>query len=218
MILYAYNKSKILSAIIIICLLITLYNLPAGYIDFVHITTMFPYFVIGLIFFKNQEIIFYHSKCILYFSLLIFIIFSFFWQSNEYNIYTHLFEWNISYFKLYLIRTIIGTSGSISIILFVKQIIEHRQKSRFVINFAKIGNATLGIYVFQYFIIARFINLYCIPYISNLNILHGTKSEYIFYDFILTPIISIIILFTCYSLVLLIRKNNITKLIFLGEK
>lgn len=212
-----FLKSRIFFYITILVTFLCIRILPPQYVDFVHITTMFPYFIIGLLFYNYQNKIFKNHKLIMTLSLMIFIILSHFWQSNEYNIYTHPIEWNSQYLRLYLIRTIIGTTGSLSIILIIKKFL-YKQNSNWVTKIAQIGNATLGIYIFQYFIIARFINLKCLPYIAYLNILKGTNVESLFYDFILTPIISLIILIVCWLLVLIIRKNNITKLFFLGEK
>lgn len=212
-----FLKSRIFFYITILVTFLCIRILPPQYVDFVHITTMFPYFIIGLLFYNYQNKIFKNHKLIMTLSLMIFIILSHFWQSNEYNIYTHPIEWNSQYLRLYLIRTIIGTTGSLSIILIIKKIL-YKQNSNWVTKIAQIGNATLGIYIFQYFIIARFINLKCLPYIAYLNILKGTNFESFFYDFILTPIISLIILIVCWLLVLITRKNNITKLFFLGEK
>lgn len=103
-------------------------------------------------------------------------------------------------------------------ILLIRKLVNKIDNKVWIKKFGNLGNATLGIYIFQYFIIARFINLYLIPYIYDMNIFNDTVYENFFYDIVISPIISLLILIICYTMVMVIRMNKITRLIILGEK
>ena len=51
-----------------------------------------------------------------------------------------------------------------------------------------------------------------------MNIFNDTVYENFFYDIVISPIISLLILIICYTMVMVIRMNKITRLIILGEK
>ena len=87
-----YEKSSISLYIFIIIFMFVILNIPVQNIDFVHSLTMFPYFIIGIVFYKYKKQIFVYDKFIFIISLSIFSLMSIFWQSNEYNIYTHHIE------------------------------------------------------------------------------------------------------------------------------
>lgn len=213
-----YERSSISLYIFIIIFMLVILNIPVQNIDFVHSLTMFPYFIIGIVFYKYKKQIFVYDKFIFIISLSIFSLMSIFWQSNEYNIYTHYIEWTTSYLLIYLVRTIIGISGSMAMILLIRKLVNKIDNKVWIKKIGNLGNATLGIYIFQYFIIARFINLYLIPYIHNMNIFNDTMYEDFFYDIVISPIISLLVLIICYTMVMVIRMNKITRLIILGEK
>ena len=70
----------------------------------------------------------------------------------------------------------------------------------------KLGYDSLGIYIIHVFIM-RFLNCYA----------KGLSTNHIYVDYMLCIIVSIIVCEALHYLIVVIRKNSFTKLIFLGE-
>lgn len=178
------------------------------YLNYNNTISMLPFFLGGLLLHKYDDWIFHHAVPILTLSCTTWMSILFFFDISDYSIYHHPFAYNgMSIFAI-LLRTIVGFSGSMTILLLIKNMCEHRQS--FVINvLAKIGGMTLGIYCIQV-LFAEIGNRIFAPYLDLL--------PRILYDFIITPFYSIAVIVLCYYIIIQLRKNKHIRLLLLGEK
>lgn len=131
--------------------------------------------------------------------------------------YTFLFAWDTISLKIYAIRTLIGTSGSLCVILLFRNIFLYTKENKAISFLGNIGKCTLGIYVFHRMMVL-FIHDYGLCYIKKLNVFAGTSVEAFFYYLGICLILAIILLLLSYFMVLVARKNRYLRFILLGEK
>ncbi len=119
----------------------------------------------------------------------------------DWNTYT----WDFFNLKVTLYRLAIGLTGSLIFFLSAPWIYDAIQHRRFTPLLNRLGQCTLGLYWVQTFL------LECVWHSIGLYV--GTAVS-----FLVSPAIAVFELFLCYQVVLLIRKNVYTRLLFLGEK
>lgn len=179
--------------------------------------SMLPYFVAGLLFYRWEEYIFSKKYCFLVVSALLYVLFTSYWATNEYDMYGHPFAMNIQSLKLFLIRTVIGLSGSVFLILFIREICKALENFYVLCVLGKFGTYTLGIYVFSSELV-RFLQLYGRTKLENVFTFDGTFLNSLIYDFLICLPISIIIIMLSVILIKIIRLNRYSRIILLGEK
>ncbi|WP_455505495.1 acyltransferase family protein [Coprobacter sp.] len=215
---YSVFKNKIfVSAFVTIFIILIL---PDFCFEFVATKYMLPYFWLGIILSAKKLFFNDYGKSIFIFSVVLFIILLFFWK-EEYYIYKtgmefYHFDLKSGTFqsmdwkhRLWVVsfRYLIGTAGCFSMYYVVKYV-----HNRFSLKYLKkkmnsIGIATLGIYLIS----------------IKLNLLLEKLGEYrpsseFIYNFVYTPVISIFILWLCLKMIAVLKKNRISKLLFLGIK
>ena len=191
--------------------------LPVAWLDYVHCMSMFPYFLIGIILFKFEHVFFSHKIEILIGSCITYLILTYYYPTQEYDMYTHLFAWDIEILRVYVLRTTIGVSASLALIIIIREMCLRLGDNRTVKFFAYIGTFTLGIYVIHTEI-NQFCHQYMLPYISALNPYKGSPHEMLFFDYVICLPASVCIIACCIFAMKIIRLNKYTKLILLGEK
>lgn len=207
------KKNKLLAILFSILLLF----LPTDILDSVHCISMYPYFVIGLLLYKYEKIFFQNKKSIVFVSVMVYVILSYFYHPREYNIYDHLFKWSINYLYFYIIRILIGTSASFACIILIRKICMMFDGHKIIDFFAKIGTCTLGIYVFQQnFMVAG--KYYGVELVRRINPFKDTVWEFVYYDYVFCFVWAIIVTAICTAMVVVLRKTKYLRLIFLGEK
>lgn len=208
-----WDKKKILFVITLISFLL----LPTNLLDTVHCISMYPYFLLGLLLWKYENILFNNKRAIVIVSLVVFALLSYFYSPSEYNMYDHLFSWEKEYLLLYIVRFIIGVSASLVCILIIREICLYIGENKFVIYLAKLGTCTLGIYVFQqnFMVFGKY---YCKEIVQRINPFRDTVYEFIYFDYIFCFILAIIITLICAYMVIVLRKTKYLRLILLGEK
>lgn len=137
------------------------------------------------------------------------------WAHHTFDIYSNPIEWTIPSWIAYVKRVIIGSAGSIMVISASLSLFADKQSSnRYLQN---VGTMTLGIYIIQRYLVERsaiHLGKYVDKILSPLpKVLHT-----IVYDILLTPAFSILVIAFSYYVILQLRKNRYTKLLFLGEK
>ena len=205
------------SKIVAVLFTAALFLLPTDILDYVHCVSMFPYFIIGLLLYKYEELFFQNRKLILVVSACVYLVLSYFYHPREYNMYDHLFSWNAEYLYLYVIRFIIGTSASFVCIILIRKLCMMFDGHRIIDLFAKIGICTLGIYVFQqnFMVLGKY---YCVEFVRSINPFKDTAWEFIYYDYIFCFIWAIVITAICTAMVLILRKTKYLRLVLLGER
>lgn len=114
------------------------------------------------------------------------------------------------------IRCLIGLSG-ICVVLYGVSLIERYNTRYLNACLQKIGSMTLGIYCIQV-IIAEGLLKHSSGYIEQIGLLGSTGFKYVSYNYIVTPIASILTIWICVAIIKLLKKNRFTRLIFLGEQ
>jgi fucose 4-O-acetylase-like acetyltransferase len=173
---------------------------------------LLPMFLIGILLLKHFQFILEHFKWVFYCSLFTFIGSLFFWNGN-YTIYISNFpaivnwdtlSFNFSNIDISIFRLFIGICGSIFFFLLFQNIYK---RNWFVIQFQKIGQQTLSIYLIQTLILERIIN----------NKFDFPTMDLWIYNLILTPLISLLLLFLCFFCIKIIDKNKYVNFILFGK-
>lgn len=173
---------------------------------------MYPAFIIGYYLNRNNQLIF--SKKLMLISFVLFIILLIPWDSSFWPI-PDLVEILIStgsasigsdLFKLFY-RIAIGTCGSLFFITLFSILLSQRNNN-FITKIAEYGKYTLGIYIFQFFILETILGKYI--KLDQLNSL--------LFHFVVTPIISITLLILFASIVKYAYSNAPFPLLLWGKK
>lgn len=179
------------------------------------LNTMFPCFVAGALANKYFGFITKHSKSIFFCSALVFILLYIGWDDSIYSakirdLYSTLpkkeFLFKFSYLRFYVIS--IGLAGSlmfISLFEYLSHLIKPTNEGNLI---SEAGKYTLGIYILQTFIIEVFLRQF----------LSLDSSNFFTFNFLIAPLISIIVMGLCLLLIRLIHKNRLTSFLLLGEK
>lgn len=206
----AYSAIKVLKIDWLACVASILFFMI--FPNLFHMRFMLPFFWLGIFIKKYFFVLEKHNKPILIVSFFLFVISQLFWK-GEYMIYfckiPAIFEFKADTYNfsmsIALFRFCIGATGSVFFLLFIRYVYLHAK-----IYFDKIsvyGGYTLGIYIIQAYFFGLSSNYIILP-----------KMNILFYNFIITPFVSIVLLIICILGVKLIEKNKITSFLFLGNE
>ena len=177
-----------------------------------NIDYMLPMFWLGYLCKINQSAIDKNRKKLLICSTLLFALLLIKWSGRltVYMVPIHIVDWvNMTFewhnFGVTIYRMIIGMVGSMFFFLLSPIVYEKIANWRITPILNNIGKCTLGIYWLQTFL------LECTWHGIGLYV-NTTAS------FVITPIIMVFELTLCYQLVLLLKRNKVTKLMILGER
>lgn len=209
---YIYRWGRI-GAIIVF----TIFLLGIGeYLNYASTISMIPFFCFGLFLRRYENMIFNNAKIIVTVSICIYCFCMTTWRSEDYNIYLHPFAWGGEELKCYLIRYLIGISGSVILIFFVRYIHIKNAVSRISAFLADIGTKTLGIYLIQAFFAEGVFKMFATQVdIFMANIPNAINP--IVYDFVITLIAACSVLLLSILIIGIIRKSRIGKFCLLGE-
>lgn len=175
-----------------------------------HTIFIYPFFIIGILITHYQELFNKYRNIITIICITGFIISYLFWK-GEYTCYftpakyislknLHPY-WNNIFIGLE--RTLVGTFGSISVILLIKLITTKNSETKY--NFIlKLGSKTLGLYIIQHYTLELLI--------SSLNFNFSTSISLLF-SFLLIIIEIPIALF----LITTIEKHRLSSFLLLGK-
>lgn len=209
--LIAYVSIKLLRNAIIAALItsVLLIILPGG--DMVNLNFLLPMFWLGHILKGANSWVERNHKVLLASSAVAFITMLFFWSGTLtiYAVPIAIIDWSAMTIdwpnlSITLYRYALGASGSLMFFLLAPAVARAISRFRLYHTFLAIGRTTLGIYVVQTIVVECGIHLAGI-YLTTLQ------------TFAITPILAALGLAICYYCILAIRKNSITRLLFLGE-
>lgn len=185
-------------------------------LPFYKLTYMLPFFIFGFLLSRNKERIYENTgiKFIVY--TIVFAGVFLWYKNNSLNefplmeVKDAIFAGNMgvinSYAIFQLTRLILGFTGSMMVISLVILITRKLKHLSDPLLFSIYGKYTLGIYVLQSFILedlmARYIDL--------------DKINLLFFDFVVVPLISYLIMDFCYHIVLQLEKYGLKKILFEG--
>ena len=198
-----------------ILLFITL--IISQFIIFHNICIMYPSFCMGVILRKNMGLL--TNKSLMALSSLIFILMLLNWDESFWvtegmwpapNMLKTLTTGDSTYLILYLqkgvYRIIIGIVGSIAFITFFNIYFSH-SKNDFIKTVAIWGQFTLGIYISQSYILEYILGSY----------INMDNTNFFLFHFIITPFISMILLFILTHFVMLTYKNRMLSFLMWGK-
>ncbi len=188
-----FFKDKLVAYFILFILILLL---PNG-LGFYYTKYMVPYFFAGYLVHKYH---FKTNKVVFLLSFIVFTVMWYFWK-NDYYIYSTTMVSKLSDFKgMYddSYRYIAGFLGILVFITLIKKLPDFKV-------FEVLGRNTLGIYF-----ISSFLNSYLY--------LLGLHYDQFWYNFIYTPVLTIIIVAFCVGLSMLINKSKILNQYLLGGR
>lgn len=175
---------------------------------------MYPFFWMGYFVHKHIDTIIRNRTKLVISSLIIFVVLLFFYKKDAYiyvtgmSFYDYL-EGQFVFYPLFerisiiCYRYLIGIVGCLSIFLLLQSIYRPGVRSRII---EKTGTYTLGIYTIHIMIEGHIL--------QRFNLL---DTGFFLFNFIITPIISILVIVFCIGIVKLLEKNKICSLLFLGK-
>lgn len=172
---------------------------------------LLPFFWMGFFINKySQWIEKYKSELLVTSSSLYLILFNF-WTGRD-TIYATpmhtLINWQtftieFTNYGMALFRFFIGAMGAMSVILFFSKYVKDSWLTRLL---AKWGSLTMGIYIVQYYLLQVWLSRYDLPEMSLFT-----------YNYVVTPLLSILLLFVAIFCCRIIQKNRFTNFLFLGH-
>ena len=181
-----------------------------------HLISMLPFFGIGLLIRKYTK--FLENQYVLIFTVTfpLIILTSILYPSRQYNVYSYPFAHTWGGLLVYIVRFIVGTIGTFSMLSLIKIIIPTcplKVKS-FI---AQIGMCTLGIYLIQRIVLeiigARFAKLLYEHIYFDRTIITD-----VLFDLLIAPTISVFVILLCVYIIKLLRQDKYLRILFLGEQ
>ena len=204
--IFRISKTIMVAYVILVCSI-------SRYLDYSSAMSMMPFFLFGVFLHQNESLLRTFWKPILSISLVVYLSMMACFSLSEYNVYSYPFAENS--LKPFLIRVLIGTSGSVSCIILIKDVVSSF-KTSFWPKISTIGQMTMGIYLIQ-LIFAESICKLVSPMASYLY--HKLPPPiWIWYDFLITPLVTIIIIKISVAIITILRRNPLVRLLLLGEK
>lgn len=175
---------------------------------------MYPAFIIGLFIKKHWDTLVKKYKIILTITGIIFIVMLFFLNSDmlEQKKFVKDFVDGDIYSGFYLIylrmyRIFIGCFGSIFFIFLFYRLLKNNPKNIIAKCICDWGKYTLGIYIAQTYILEIYLA----------NHFNCDNMSFVTFNFIVAPLISIVVYLVSVFIVKLISKWEVTNWLFLGQ-
>jgi fucose 4-O-acetylase-like acetyltransferase len=172
---------------------------------------MFPAFMLG-VFLKKKDILEKNFKTVhfLWIFLSVFIIMAIFYDGNYFNSPNRIMgiirEPSLNKWMAYLGKTayriLIGNCGALVVIFFFKHYFSSMEDN----TICNVGRETFGIYIIQAVILETILKHHFTYYGNNAV-----------FDYIITPILALIIMALCYTMTRLLGKNVMTREWLLGR-
>ena len=203
---YVLKKTRIDDWILFIVSCFFLFLIPHGYS--LQLNLLYPYFWGGL-FLRKYDILGKLTSSINYLVVVIIVFFCLYIYQCKNNIPIYIpitIETLFNQWNLILFRYLIGFLGCLAVILSVAFFYKQFNDNNWIINGAKYGQKTLGVYVLQTILV---INVF--PDVVHMNI----RSEFLL-NLIVAPIVSLIFLILCLLLIHVLSKNKMLDLFLFG--
>lgn len=199
--LYRWKRWSVLLYAVLLCCM-------AEYLNYVATISMYPFFLLGLLCNKFRDSVFKRQLWLFAGGLLIFVGVLTMYHTNDYNIYSHPFEFSIGGVKTLTLRIIAGLSGSVAIVLFLKWLVDRCKSFRIIRLAGHVGTLTLGIYCIQAIFAEGLFK-------SFTGLTRGMSPSIYFY--VLTPIASLAVVVISVLIINAIKRNRTLRLLLLGE-
>lgn len=205
--LYFFSQHFIKKA----CIFVFISLIISQFIFLFKINLMYPCFLFGVVLHNNLNFIKKYTTVIIPITGILFLLMLLFWDEKFWTFPMKTIRIGIQTMTYYcytgyrILIGLIGTLFFISLFIYSFSRIEISSHIKTVCNW---GQETLGIYLLQTFLLEmllpRFVNF------DGIN--------FILFNFIVTPIVSLIILAICLKLINFIRKSSLLSFLLLGKK
>jgi fucose 4-O-acetylase-like acetyltransferase len=172
---------------------------------------MFPAFMLGIYIKKKENAgVEIGKQWVLWLTLSVFVFMAYFYDGHYFNSPNRIMgiikegslsTW-LAYFGKTAYRILIGNFGALSVFLIFRGLFKSMDNN----IICKIGRETLGIYILQAVLLETILKQY-ITFYGN----HAVM------DFVIAPILSLIMMVLCYSITMVLSKNKITGQLLLGK-
>lgn len=186
------------------------------FLNYAGTISMLPFFLAGIIAHNYKSDLFNYRNSLTIINVLLFIAIFLLYDSSDYNMYLNPFMHNKVGYNAFLIRTLIGLSGSILILRSIRYISLKLQSSKIIKILATTGTMTLGIYCIQV-IIAEGLIKSSSSFLERLLIGMRDNIQIFVYDFIITLTIAIATVLFAIALIKILKQYKYSRLILLGE-
>ena len=171
---------------------------------------MYPYFWTGYFLHKYHSTVNMYKNQLLLIAAFVFAVLLFFWKKEDYIYITGMNFYNVDHLTQRLgivtYRYLIGLAGSLTFFILLTKIYESKRLYLFSIA-SYIGRYTLGIYLIHLFWEGML-----------LKHLHPFGNNFVLFNFVVTPLISVLLIFVCIFIIKLLQRNKFTNFIFLGKE
>jgi len=200
------SSTPIMSCMLVCLAAIIFHLIP---LNIINISFLYPFFIIGY-YSKNIAQIGWKTGWV---SFLIFVsLFVSVWQS-DYSIWKsggYVLRNSEYMLKVVILRLIIGMAGIYTVTYFGGWLYDQCKRLKLVNQFVGIGKETLSIYLLQHIIVEILMN----RAVNNSELSTFLADNSLFAGYILSPIVSFLLLFLMYGVILLIQKTKYTKWVF----
>lgn len=207
LIIYKYNFRFKLLSLLLYSFIIILF--PNRWL----ILFLYPYFLLGFYFNKNQKII-NIVKSIQIASFILFPLLLFFYGKEDFIYTTKInpFTSNMGFtnqIAIDLYRWFIGGAGIVVVITIIKYIVDIFSCKKIIKVLSELGKISLEVYVIQYL----FLENIGAKYLKQIDL--NLSNNELIYNIVISPIFSILILLIIFVVIkLLCKKKNLYFLVF----
>lgn len=192
--------------------------LISQFIGYYRIPSMYPCFVLGALLNRYFDILKKYSRIIFLLSACVFAILLFGLRKEIYvysienfnNLVKDLPFHSPNFVKIYTraYKLIIGLAGTLMFVSLFEYLSRNIKQTKLGDKIVSSGQYTLGIYIFQTFILE----------ILLAQLLDFSTMNIWVFNLVIAPLISIVVLFICLSITKLVKMNKYIAFLFLGEK
>ena len=173
---------------------------------------MYPCFLFGVLLHNNFNLIKKHVTAITTITGIIFFIMLLVWDERFWTFPKNTIRIGIqdiaAYYGYTGYRILIGLTGTLFFISLFTYLFSRIEISSNIKQICNWGQETLGIYLLQTFLLEMLL-----PEFLNFD-----GMDFVSFNFIITPLISLVVLILCLKLINLIKKSSLLSFLLLGKR
>lgn len=203
------HEARIISYIETTLIVLTAFGLHLVPVNIVNISYLFPFFVVGY-FSNNISNISWKWGCM---SLALFAYLIAFVWTPQYTIWNtggYILQNTAFMIKVVTLRILIGLSGIYAVSFLLGALYDMFKSDRIIGFIQNVGKETLSIYLMQHIVV----EILLVRLVRYLNINGILRNHEIIVGYIITPLISVILLLVMYGFVFILKKSECTRWLF----
>lgn len=203
---YSFKIVSLFELTLIVLIALCMHFIP---VNIVNISYLFPFFAIGY-FSKNVSQVDWKWGCV---SLALFIYLIVFVWTPHYTIWNtggYILRDTTFMLKVVFLRLFIGMLGIYAVCFLLGALYNMFKNDKAMKFIQNVGKETLSIYLMQHVVVEIFL----VRFVRNMNIYDNLQNHQIVIGYLVTPLISIILLLLMYGLVTMLKESKYTKWLF----